>query len=308
MANEEQLNILKQSVKVWNKWREEHLNIKPDLSSAHLEGADLRGADLTGANLTGADLTGADLTRANLTGVTLESADLTSATLESADLTRATLEGAKLIQTKLNHAVWTGAKLYGTARDDWTIDGVACDYVYFDSKGKERTPKDRDFAPGEFEEIYKQLPTFTYYFEQGFTPLDPLIMDRVVQAINQRQPEVELKLDSFHSRGQAHAVFTVLHKDAIETTQQQVKDDYERRIAALEGKQDNIMQVVSALLQKAEVGTIEGNAVFQIIDGNVTGNIAGQDITEGNKNQRSIEAGRDSFEHVQDSDVKTGHE
>jgi len=52
----------------------------------------------------------------------------------------------------------------------------------------ERIPKDRDFRPGEFEELYKQLPTFEYYFEGGFTPLDPLIMNQVVTAINERHP------------------------------------------------------------------------------------------------------------------------
>jgi hypothetical protein len=33
MANQEHLEILKQGVKIWNHWRKEHPEIKPDLSS-----------------------------------------------------------------------------------------------------------------------------------------------------------------------------------------------------------------------------------------------------------------------------------
>jgi uncharacterized protein YjbI with pentapeptide repeats len=54
MANQEQLDILKQKftgVKVWNQWRREHSINKPNLS-----GADLSNANLKGANLYRADL------------------------------------------------------------------------------------------------------------------------------------------------------------------------------------------------------------------------------------------------------------
>jgi hypothetical protein len=41
MANEEQLEILKQGVEAWNKWREDNPEIKIDLSGANLSEADL---------------------------------------------------------------------------------------------------------------------------------------------------------------------------------------------------------------------------------------------------------------------------
>ncbi len=84
MANPEHLEILKQGVEVWNRWREENPDTQPDLKqaelslnpvqinvssnliNANLSGADLTGATLVGARLTGADLTGADLIGANL--------------------------------------------------------------------------------------------------------------------------------------------------------------------------------------------------------------------------------------------------
>ena len=45
MANEEHLEILKQGVDVWNRWREENREVRPDLSAA-----DLREANLDGDN------------------------------------------------------------------------------------------------------------------------------------------------------------------------------------------------------------------------------------------------------------------
>ncbi len=49
MANEEHLAILRQGVRAWDAWREEHPDVKPDLSRADLSGANLSGADLSGA-------------------------------------------------------------------------------------------------------------------------------------------------------------------------------------------------------------------------------------------------------------------
>lgn len=166
--------------------------------------------------------------------------------------------------------------LYGTARDDWVVDGVKCNHVYWEEKGIYSVPKDRNFNPGEFEELYKSLPTFEYYFEQGFTPLDPLIMDRVVQAINERQPEIELKLDSFHSRGNPHATFTVLHKNNVEDALKAVTIGYETKLKMLEKQKDEFRE----LLQQA---------------------IGRPQIVE-----RIITVGRDYLENVENSDVTTG--
>ncbi|MDM8552420.1 pentapeptide repeat-containing protein [Desulfobacterales bacterium HSG2] len=83
----------------------------------------------------------------NLRGAYLRGADLDNADFTNADLRNADFTGAKI----------TGVKLYGTSREDWIIDGVECDYVYWDRKGKERYPKEKKFAPGEFESLYKNI-------------------------------------------------------------------------------------------------------------------------------------------------------
>ena len=116
MANKEHLKILKQGVEVWNEWREENLEIKPDLSGADLSGADLSGADLNDANLRkanllwadlgAADLADANLSDANLIDANLTVADFSDANLSKADLGTADLSGAILIEADL-----TGANL-----------------------------------------------------------------------------------------------------------------------------------------------------------------------------------------------------
>src|SRR6266699_1899693 len=71
MANQEHLAILKQGVKVWNKWREEHSDIQPDLSDANLYQANLYQANLYQANLSKADLRRSSLVDTNLSYATL---------------------------------------------------------------------------------------------------------------------------------------------------------------------------------------------------------------------------------------------
>ncbi len=58
MANPEHLEILKQGVEQWNKWRKEHPDVVPYLSEG----------DLAGAKLVEANLIRARLFRANLSG------------------------------------------------------------------------------------------------------------------------------------------------------------------------------------------------------------------------------------------------
>jgi hypothetical protein len=41
MTNPEHLEILRQGAKVWNKWRNEHVSVRPILSGANLDGVDI---------------------------------------------------------------------------------------------------------------------------------------------------------------------------------------------------------------------------------------------------------------------------
>jgi uncharacterized protein YjbI with pentapeptide repeats len=106
MANQEQVEILKQGVQVWNKWRARNLGFQVDLFGAELSGADLRGANLSGADLRGADLWKADLLKADLS-----EADLSGASLMGASLSRAYLGGAHLYGAHLFGSDLSGADL-----------------------------------------------------------------------------------------------------------------------------------------------------------------------------------------------------
>lgn len=146
MANQEQLSILKQGVKAWNKWRDENPYVEIDLSGAdlnhahlthanfnlanltlvnlkdaHLTRTHLNGANLLTAYLNRADLTATDLKRAVLSSADLSGTNLTAANLSGANLTGADLRGATLIHTKIDGAKVSGCKIYGI--NVWNLEG-----------------------------------------------------------------------------------------------------------------------------------------------------------------------------------------
>ncbi len=285
------------------------------LAMGTLLGTDFRGADLTDAAFDRARLTYARFVNATLNGVSWNQAqylqfarfsgtiladrdvrellahgrgsgrafrgkNLHGACLVEYDLQQIDVRETELIQANLSQADITGAKLYGSARKDWMIDDIRCDYVYWDEAGEERTPINRNFRPGEFEELHKQLPTFEYVFEHGFTPIDATIMGHVVQETNARHDKFKLDLINFDKRGQPHATFTVQHKEQIEEALKEVTAGYETQLQILEGQKDQLMQVVAMLgAGSIRIERVEGNPIIQQVQGNVTGDMAGRDNT-----------------------------
>jgi hypothetical protein len=129
MANQEHLDILKQGVEVWNKWRREHADIRPDFSMANLREITLSYADFSYANLQRTDLSGAYLSFAYLRGADLRGADLSSAYLRGAylgrsDLSSASLMGAVLINTNLEQANLVDCRIYGISAWDVRLEGA----------------------------------------------------------------------------------------------------------------------------------------------------------------------------------------
>lgn len=106
MANQEHLDILKQGVKKWNKWRQQHPEIQPDLSHA-----DLQQIDLSGANLSYTDLSYAELDNANLSKADLSRATLSYSYISGAHLSEAVLSGAMLFNTFIDGSDFSRANL-----------------------------------------------------------------------------------------------------------------------------------------------------------------------------------------------------
>ncbi len=98
MANNQQMNLLKQGTQAWNAWRAEQTEASIDLSGAALRGLDLEGADLSGADLKDADLRGANLSGANLKGARLDGANLFKVIIDGADLGGADLRRVQFLQ------------------------------------------------------------------------------------------------------------------------------------------------------------------------------------------------------------------
>jgi hypothetical protein len=119
LANPEHVEILKQGVEAWNKWRDEHPEVMPTLSDGYIGSADLRGADLSDAYLRGADLGGAKLIGANL-----YRADLTDAYLRGANLSRSYLSRTDFFRADLAQANFTGVNLGTTLFGDNDLSRV----------------------------------------------------------------------------------------------------------------------------------------------------------------------------------------
>jgi uncharacterized protein YjbI with pentapeptide repeats len=116
MANEEHLAILRQGVEVWNRWREENAEVRPDISHAELNGLELRHVNFARTDLTSADLSSSRLEHADFSG-----ADAVKADLRRADLRQANLRGTNSRQTDFNGADLRGANLRGSfSQTDFT--------------------------------------------------------------------------------------------------------------------------------------------------------------------------------------------
>lgn len=227
-----------------------------DLRGASVYGAIFRGANLSEANLSGLLFVGVDfheasLSKAELVRANLEYANLSGVNLQKANLKHADLRYCRLVRVNLTRAILTGARLYATARDDWIIRNVECEYVRWDAEGEQRSPKDRDLNAGEFERLYAALPFFEYAFEHGMSPLDPIIMDRVVYAIRERRPKWDIKIDSINVRGFAPTIkFTVRQEEHKASALKEVHREYEKRIRRLEAEKDRLYALLAEAIDK----------------------------------------------------------
>lgn len=124
MANKKYLNLIKQGIESWNKWRLENIHERPDFIGADLSGSDLCEANLSQADFIGADLFRSNLNRANLKGAVLNGADLSGSNLSGANLYMAGLSRADLSGADLSGANLSGTDLSGADLNDTDLFGV----------------------------------------------------------------------------------------------------------------------------------------------------------------------------------------
>lgn len=142
MANSQHLAIIKQGVNVWNEWRKQNPEVKPDLRKAELRGYDFHEIDLHDGDLDSADFYRTDFSEANLCNANLHMAHLYRANFYKANLTDAIIRGADLVRAKLietnlqntdlrwvklgeanlRHANLTGSAVYAISAWEVTLD------------------------------------------------------------------------------------------------------------------------------------------------------------------------------------------
>ena len=116
MAIPQHLEVIKQGVAAWNKWRVDNPAEEPDLAGANLSKTDLKEAnlretDLRWANLTSANLSSAFLNRADLRRANLSQAIFHLAKMSEANLSETYLSGADLSEADLKKAFFIRSDL-----------------------------------------------------------------------------------------------------------------------------------------------------------------------------------------------------
>lgn len=100
IADQEQVDLLKQGADFWNAWRMKNPDKKVDLCYAPLNGFNLHKGNLCKADLRNVKLSRADLSRANLSNADLSHADLSKANLSDANLSNANFSNSNLFNAE----------------------------------------------------------------------------------------------------------------------------------------------------------------------------------------------------------------
>jgi len=132
MANQEQLEILKQGVKSWNMWRKQHPDIRIDLREAQFHSMDLCAIDLHKADLRGTSFVGSELINANFYHAILEGADLSETELSATVFTRAYLNDTNFNRAWLTSTLFNDVDL-SKAKGLENVTHYAPSHVGFDT-------------------------------------------------------------------------------------------------------------------------------------------------------------------------------
>ena len=114
LSQDDLLMLLKRGSDEWNRWREEHPSVIPDLSGIDLSELELSKANFRNANLRGADLSHGTFFLADFSHADLQRADCIESNFRRCDFTDATLDEANLDSAELKRACLCDASCIGT--------------------------------------------------------------------------------------------------------------------------------------------------------------------------------------------------
>ncbi len=208
MANPEHLEILKQGIEQWNRWREEHADVLPDLREADLFAANLSAADREGnpwpGNLWRADLSGADLSKANLGRTDLSEANLRGAKLRRANLSWADLREANLGGANLRRADLSMADLFMADLGGANLNGA--DLTATNLSGAVLSKADLNWAKLSGANLSRADLTMALAYETNFADVD-LSLAKGLDTVEHRGPS-SVGIDTIYkSHGKIPEVF-----------------------------------------------------------------------------------------------------
>lgn len=232
-----------------------------------------------------------DFSRTNLRGAFLQQAkmqqmDLTEANLDGADLRGADLRNCILLRSQVTGADFTGANLTGICIKDWSTNSetclatVQCDYIYREfERGQptDRYPVDRNFEPGEFENLFQKVRNAVeLVFKDG---VNLRALSFAFQKVELEDEGLGLQLKGIEQRGDLWIV-KVTHREGVsrQAVEQQLSNNYKLLEAQLAAKDQQILQLMGITRSLAAAAESYSKKPFGnnfVISGSTITNLAG---------------------------------
>lgn len=191
-------------------------------------GESLEGADLSYFDLSRADffpytsdyyLTGVDIVYANFSNTFVKNANFQHSKLTDINFSGVNLSSCDFEDATLENVDFSGANIFHIKTNGWQIKNITCTHIYQCPDDKTwsnpelREKFRRDLHPGEFEELFKHIPTIEMLFEGKIPPEAYMKLMGFLEMMRQEKPKMELDLKSMENLGRKTALKLGLSKD-----------------------------------------------------------------------------------------------
>ncbi|MEM8719105.1 MAG: pentapeptide repeat-containing protein [Cyanobacteria bacterium P01_G01_bin.39] len=260
MADKKHLEILRQGVEVWNQWRQDNPDIKPNIYKEQLDFGEYNQIQFNSTILSFTSFRFTSFQHTNF-----DNTRLCNAILNDAELFKASLQNSNLTRLQALGTNFNGANLTGSCIEDWNINSktnlqnVQCDYIYLRSsysekEGKwiftDRRPHDPEqiFAPGEFTQLFqKALETVDLIFSEGIE------WTAFLESFKQLQDEVkseELSIQGIEKKSGAFIVrLEVPHQANKAEIEKYIKQEYDAKLKGIEASYQKQLRAKDETIQ-----------------------------------------------------------